>query len=81
MFSLGEVLKSLSSLLWLCVIFLMAVSLPAPARPQPHLCQGCVSYPALLAIGVVAGTTVEMLALAPRVALGYSEALVLEFPG
>lgn len=42
MFSLREVLKSLSSLLWLCVLFFMAVSLPALARPQPHLYQGCV---------------------------------------
>lgn len=69
------------NLLWLCVVFLTAVSLPAPARPQPHLYQGCVNYLPLLAIGVVAGTTVEMLALAPTVALGYSEALVLECPG
>lgn len=42
MFSLREVLKSLSSVLWLCVL-LMAVTLPAPTRPQPHLCWGCVS--------------------------------------
>lgn len=40
MFSLRELLKSLSSELWLCLLFLMAVSLPAPAGPQPHLCQG-----------------------------------------
>lgn len=40
MFSLGELLKSLSSELWLCLLFLVAVSLSAPARPQPHLYQG-----------------------------------------
>lgn len=50
-------------------------SCQAPAPFAPAMCQG---YPALLAIE---GTTVEMLALPPGVALGHSRALVLECPG
>lgn len=37
----SEVLKELVQSTVLCVLFLVAVSLPAPARPQPHFYQRC----------------------------------------